>query len=151
NFAEAMAEARGKAQADPLRKTKTDAPPKRLTVSGKIEQVSAAGLPAGDAVLGDRGEWIPGDGEAMEGAATVVQLVITVESAPVIRGSGGDRCAVAGGTRVLSDQSKVNITPNPGDTLLDGMIALVEGAERQKTPNRSALNIPIPGLVLFFL
>jgi len=151
NFAEAMAEARGKAQADTLRKTKTDALAKRLTSSGNIEQVPGSALHAGDVVMCDAGDLIPGDGEVIEGVATVDESVITGESAPVIRESGGDRSAVTGGTKVLSDQIKVKITSNPGETFLDRMIALVEGAERQKTPNEIALNILIAGLTLIFL
>jgi K+-transporting ATPase ATPase B chain len=151
NFAEAMAEARGKAQADSLRKTKTDAPARRVSGSGKVEQVPASALRAGDVVLCDAGELIPGDGEVTEGIATVDESVITGESAPVIRESGGDRSAVTGGTRVLSDHITVRITSNPGETFLDRMIALVEGAERQKTPNEIALNILIAGLTLIFL
>src|SRR5580698_8311336 len=151
NFAEAMAEARGKAQADSLRKTKTDALAKRVTASGKIEQVTASALRAGDVVTCDAGELIPGDGEVIEGIATVDESVITGESAPVIRESGGDRSAVTGGTRVLSDYIKVRITSNPGETFLDRMIALVEGALRQKTPNEIALNIMIAGLTLVLL
>ena len=151
NFAEAMAEARGKAQADSLRKTKTDALARRITSSSKIEQVPSSALRAGDVVCCDAGELIPGDGEVIEGIATVDESVITGESAPVIRESGGDRSAVTGGTRVLSDQIKVKITSNPGETFLDRMIALVEGAERQKTPNEIALNILIAGLTLIFL
>ena len=151
NFAEAMAEARGKAQADALRKTKTDAIAKRLTSNGSVEQVTASALRSGDVVLVDAGDLIPGDGEVIDGIATVDESVITGESAPVIRESGGDRSAVTGGTRVLSDHIKVKITSNPGETFLDRMIALVEGAERQKTPNEIALNILIAGLTLIFL
>ncbi len=151
NFAEAMAEARGKAQADTLRKTKTDSVAKRLLSAGKIESIPASKLRAGDIVLADAGDLIPGDGEVIEGIATVDESVITGESAPVIRESGGDRSAVTGGTRVLSDQIKIRITSNPGETFLDKMIALVEGAERQKTPNEIALNILIAGLTLIFL
>ena len=151
NFAEAMAEARGKAQADSLRKTKTDAVAKRLTSRGQIEQVASSALKAGDVVVCDAGDLIPGDGEVIEGIATVDESVITGESAPVIRESGGDRSAVTGGTKVLSDQVKIKITSNPGETFLDRMIALVEGAERQKTPNEIALNILIAGLTLIFL
>jgi len=151
NFAEAMAEARGKAQADALRKTKTDVLGKRLTSAGKIEQVPGSELRAGDVVVCDAGDLIPGDGEVIEGIATVDESVITGESAPVIRESGGDRSAVTGGTRVLSDQIKIRVTSNPGETFLDRMIALVEGAERQKTPNEIALNILIAGLTLIFL
>jgi K+-transporting ATPase ATPase B chain len=151
NFAEAMAEARGKAQADSLRKAKTDVVAKRLNAAGKIEQVSGSGLRAGDCVICDAGDLIPGDGEVVDGIATVDESVITGESAPVIRESGGDRSAVTGGTKVLSDQIKIKITSNPGETFLDRMIALVEGAQRQKTPNEIALNILIAGLTLIFL
>jgi len=151
NFAEAMAEARGKAQADMLRKTKTDAVAKRLTAKGKMEIVPASLLRVGDVVVCEAGDMIPGDGEVIEGIATVDESVITGESAPVIRESGGDRSAVTGGTKVLSDQIKIRITSNPGETFLDRMIALVEGAERQKTPNEMALNILIAGLTLIFL
>jgi K+-transporting ATPase ATPase B chain len=151
NFAEAMAEARGKAQADSLRKTKTDALAKRVTSGNKTEQVASSALRAGDVVICDAGDLIPGDGEVIDGIATVDESVITGESAPVIRESGGDRSAVTGGTRVLSDQIKIKITSNPGETFLDRMIALVEGAERQKTPNEIALNILIAGLTLVFL
>jgi len=150
NFAEAMAEARGKAQADSLRKTKTDSMARRLQ-GGKIETVTASQLRAGDLVICSAGEIIPGDGEVFEGIATVDESVITGESAPVIRESGGDRSAVTGGTRVLSDEIQIRITSNPGETFLDRMIALVEGAERQKTPNEIALNILIAGLTLIFL
>ncbi len=150
NFAEAMAEARGKAQAETLRKTKTDAVAKRLA-GAKLETVSASQLRAGDIVIAEAGDVIPGDGEVIEGIATIDESVITGESAPVIRESGGDRSAVTGGTRVLSDQVKIRITSNPGETFLDRMIALVEGAERQKTPNEIALNILIAGLTLIFL
>jgi potassium-transporting ATPase ATP-binding subunit len=151
NFAEAMAEARGTAQADALRKTKTDVFAKRLTAAGKIDQVPGSMLRVGDIVVCDATDLIPGDGEVIEGVATVDESVITGESAPVIRESGGDRSAVTGGTRVLSDQIKIKITSNPGETFLDRMIALVEGAERQKTPNEIALNILIAGLTLIFL
>ena len=150
NFAEAMAEARGKAQADTLRKAKTDAVAKRL-LNGKTEIVPASKLRAGDIVLAETGDLIPGDGEVVEGIATVDESVITGESAPVIRESGGDRSAVTGGTKILSDQVKIRIVSNPGETFLDKMIALVEGAERQKTPNEIALNILIAGLTLIFL
>src|SRR5580704_3589962 len=151
NFAEAMAEARGKAQADSLRKTKTDVLAKRLTSSGKIEEVPGSALRAGDVVMCDCNDLIPGDGEVIEGIATVDESVITGESAPVIRESGGDRSAVTGGTRVLSDHIRIKITSNPGETFLDRMIALVEGAERQKTPNEIALNILLAGLTIIFL
>ena len=150
NFAEAMAEARGKAQADTLRKTKTDAVAKRV-VNGKVETVPASRLRAGDVVVAEAGDMIPGDGDVIEGIATIDESVITGESAPVIRESGGDRSAVTGGTRVLSDGVKIRITSNPGETFLDRMIALVEGAQRQKTPNEIALNILIAGLTLIFL
>src|SRR3954465_7029987 len=150
NFAEAMAEARGKAQADTLRKAKTDAIAKRV-LNGRIESVPASKLRAGDIVLAETGDLIPGDGEVVDGIATVDESVITGESAPVIRESGGDRSAVTGGTKILSDQIKIRITSNPGETFLDRMIALVEGAQRQKTPNEIALNILIAGLTLIFL
>ncbi len=150
NFAEAMAEARGKAQADTLRKTKTDSMANRV-INGRIEVVPASMLRVGDIVIVSAGELIPGDGEVIEGIATVDESVITGESAPVIRESGGDRSAVTGGTKVLSDQIKIRITSNPGETFLDRMIALVEGAQRQKTPNEIALNILIAGLTLIFL
>src|SRR5262245_34095884 len=150
-FAEAMAEARGKAQAESLRKTKTDTTANRINASGRIEPVSSSKLRAGDVVICQAGETIPGDGEVIEGVATVDEAVITGESAPVIRESGGDRSAVTGGTRVLSDRIKIKITSNPGETFLDRMIALVEGAERQKTPNEIALNILIAGLTIIFL
>ncbi len=118
NFAEAMAEARGKAQADSLRKTKTDALAKRITASGAIEQASSSMLRSGDVVICDAGDLIPGDGDVIDGVATVDESVITGESAPVIRESGGDRSAVTGGTRVLSDQIRIKITSNPGETFL---------------------------------
>ncbi len=150
NFAEAMAEARGKAQADSLRKTKTDAVAKRVAGAG-TEHVAASNLRSGDVVICEAGDIIPGDGDVIDGIATVDESVITGESAPVIRESGGDRSAVTGGTKVLSDQIYVRITSNPVETFLDRMIALVEGAERQKTPNEIALNILIAGLTLIFL
>jgi K+-transporting ATPase ATPase B chain len=151
NFAEAMAEARGKAQADTLRKTRSESIAKRFVGKGKLESVPASKLRAGDLVLCEVGDIIPGDGEVIEGIATVDESVITGESAPVIRESGGDRSAVTGGTKILSDQIQVKITSNPGETFLDRMIALVEGAERQKTPNEIALNILIAGMTLIFL
>ncbi len=151
NFAEAMAEARGKAQADSLRKTKTDALAKRILPGRNVEQVPGSLLRAGDLVYCEAGDLIPGDGEVVEGIATVDESVITGESAPVIRESGGDRSAVTGGTKVLSDRIQIRITSNPGETFLDRMIALVEGAQRQKTPNEIALNILIAGLTLIFL
>ena len=151
NFAEAMAEARGKAQADSLRKTKTETLARRVLANGDIEPASSSELRAGDVVICAAGEVIPGDGEVIEGIATVDESVITGESAPVIRESGGDRSAVTGGTKVLSDEIRIKITSNPGETFLDRMIALVEGARRQKTPNEIALNILIAGLTLVFL
>src|SRR5262244_3318772 len=151
NFAEAMAEARGKAQADNLRKTKTDTLAKKLLPNGKFEMVAASRLRAGDVVFVEAGYLIPGDGEVIDGIASVDESVITGESAPVIRESGGDRSAVTGGTKVLSDHITIKITSNPGETFLDRMIALVEGAARQKTPNEIALNILIAGLTIVFL
>src|SRR3984885_899665 len=150
-FAEAMAEARGKAQADTLRKTKSDSMAKRIIAKDKIEIVASSKLRSGDIVIAETGDLIPGDGEVIDGIATVDESVITGESAPVIRESGGDRSAVTGGTKVLSDKVRIRITSNPGETFLDKMIALVEGAERQKTPNEIALNILIAGLTLIFL
>jgi potassium-transporting ATPase ATP-binding subunit len=147
-FAEAMAEARGKAQADSL--PKTDALANRVR-NGGTEKVPSSQLRAGDVVICSEGELIPGDGDVIEGIAMVDESVITGESAPVIRESGGDRSAVTGGTKVLSDQVRIKITSNPGETFLDRMIALVEGAQRQKTPNEIALNILIAGLTLIFL
>jgi K+-transporting ATPase ATPase B chain len=151
NFAEAMAEARGKAQADALRKTKVDTMARKILPDGEFEMVSGAKLRAGDVVFCEAGDLIPGDGEVIDGVASVDESVITGESAPVIRESGGDRSAVTGGTKVLSDHIKIQITSNPGETFLDRMIALVEGAVRQKTPNEIALNILIAGLTLIFL
>jgi K+-transporting ATPase ATPase B chain len=151
NFAEAMAEGRGKAQADTLRKARSETMANRLTKGDAIEKVASSKLRAGDFVVVSAGEMIPSDGEIVEGVASVDESAITGESAPVIRESGGDRSAVTGGTRVLSDQIKVKITSNPGETFLDRMIALVEGAERQKTPNEIALNILLAGLTIIFL
>ena len=151
NFAEAMAEARGKAQADALRKTKVDTMARKILPDGEFEMVSGAKLRAGDVVFCEAGDLIPGDGEVIDGVASVDESVITGESAPVIRESGGDRSAVTGGTKVLSDHINIRITSNPGETFLDRMIALVEGAVRQKTPNEIALNILIAGLTLIFL
>jgi potassium-transporting ATPase ATP-binding subunit len=151
NFAEAMAEGRGKAQADALRKARSETVANRLLKGGEIEKVPSSKLRAGDMVLASAGEFIPSDGEIIEGIASVDESAITGESAPVIREAGGDRSAVTGGTRVLSDQIKVKITSNPGETFLDRMIALVEGAERQKTPNEIALNILLAGLTIIFL
>src|SRR5213080_8925 len=151
NFAEAMAEGRGKAQADTLRKARSETVANRIAGDGSIEQVPSSKLRTGDLVLVSAGEFIPSDGEIIEGVASVDESAITGESAPVIREAGGDRSAVTGGTRVLSDQIKVKITSNPGETFLDRMIALVEGAERQKTPNEIALNILLAGLTIIFL
>jgi K+-transporting ATPase ATPase B chain len=152
NFAEAMAEGRGKAQADTLRKARSETIANRLTGSnGNVEQVPSSKLRAGDLVFVSASEFIPSDGEIIEGVASVDESAITGESAPVIREAGGDRSAVTGGTRVLSDRIKVKITSNPGETFLDRMIALVEGAERQKTPNEIALNILLAGLTIIFL
>ncbi len=151
NFAEAMAEGRGKAQADALRRAKAETMANRLLADGKTETVPGSKLRSGDMVLVEAGEFIPGDGEIVEGVASVDESAITGESAPVIREAGGDRSAVTGGTRVLSDWIKVKITSNPGETFLDRMIALVEGAERQKTPNEIALNILLAGLTIVFL
>jgi potassium-transporting ATPase ATP-binding subunit len=151
NFAEAMAEGRGKAQARALRATRTQTFALKLTSSGKIEKVGAEELRKGDIVVVSAGELIPGDGEVIEGAATVDESAITGESAPVIRESGGDRSAVTGGTKVLSDQIKVEVTSNPGETFIDRMIALVEGAKRQKTPNEIALTILLSALTVIFL
>jgi potassium-transporting ATPase ATP-binding subunit len=154
NFAEAMAEGRGKAQADALRKSRQDTQAKRLTSSARRDQfvmIPASELRAGDAVLCLPGDVIPGDGEVIEGVASVDESAITGESAPVVRESGGDRSAVTGGTKVLSDFLVIRITANPGETFLDRMIALVEGAKRQKTPNEIALTILLSGLTVIFL
>jgi len=151
NFAEAMAEGRGKAQAETLRKARAETEARRLKADGSPEIVPSSKLRAGDLVLVAAGEFVPGDGEVIEGVASVDESAITGESAPVIRESGGDRSAVTGGTRVLSDEIKVRITSNPGETFLDRMISLVEGASRQKTPNEIALNILLAGLTIIFL
>jgi K+-transporting ATPase ATPase B chain len=151
NFAEAMAEGRGKAQADNLRKAKTETIAHRVVSGDKAEDVAAPELRKDDVVIVSAGEFIPGDGEIILGVASVDESAITGESAPVIREAGGDRSAVTGGTRVLSDQIRVRITSNPGETFIDRMIALVEGAERQKTPNEIALNILLAGLTIIFL
>jgi potassium-transporting ATPase ATP-binding subunit len=151
NFAEAMAEGRGKAQADALRRAKSETTAVRFRVDGSMEDVPSSDLRSGDVVFVIAGSMIPGDGEVIEGVASVDESAITGESAPVIREAGGDRSAVTGGTKVLSDQIKVRITSNPGETFLDRMIALVEGAERQKTPNEIALNILLAGLTIIFL
>lgn len=151
NFAEAMAEGRGKAQADTLRKARAETIANRILSAGQIEKVPSSRLRTGDLVVVSASEFIPSDGEIIEGVASVDESAITGESAPVIREAGGDRSAVTGGTRVLSDQIKIRITSNPGETFLDRMIALVEGAERQKTPNEIALNILLAGLTIIFL
>jgi potassium-transporting ATPase ATP-binding subunit len=150
NFAEAVAEGRGKAQADTLRRTKSDTLARRWN-DGQLETISASALHKGDTVRVEAGEVIPGDGEVASGAAMVDESAITGESAPVVREAGGDRSAVTGGTRVLSDTIEVTITANPGETFLDRMINLVEGAERQKTPNEIALSILLSGLTIVFL
>ena len=154
NFAEAMAEGRGKAQADTLRKARRDINAKKLAEprrNGHVTSVSAGTLRKGDVVLVEAGDFIPGDGEVIEGVASVDESAITGESAPVIRESGGDRSAVTGSTRVLSDWLVVRITANPGETFLDRMIGMVEGAKRQKTPNEIALNILLASLTIIFL
>jgi potassium-transporting ATPase ATP-binding subunit len=154
-FAEAVAEGRGKAQAESLRKTKSDLKAKRLAsasaANGSYQPVDATKLAVGDIVIVEAGDLIPGDGEVIEGVASVNESAITGESAPVIRESGGDRSAVTGGTQVLSDWIKVRITTQPGSSFIDRMIALVEGAERQKTPNEIALSILLSGMTLIFL
>jgi K+-transporting ATPase ATPase B chain len=154
NFAEAMAEGRGKAQADALRRARRDVMAKKLArpqYGAEYASVSATTLRQGDVVLVEAGDFIPSDGEVLEGIASVDESAITGESAPVIRESGGDRSAVTGGTRVLSDWLLVRITANPGETFLDRMIAMVEGAKRQKTPNEIALNILLAALTIIFL
>ncbi len=151
NFAEAMAEGRGKAQAETLRKARAETEANLVCADGSTERCASSKLRAGDIVLVSAGEFIPGDGEVIEGVASVDESAITGESAPVIRESGGDRSAVTGGTRVLSDEIKIRITSNPGETFLDRMIKLVEGAARQKTPNEIALNILLAGLTIIFL
>ena len=151
NFAEAIAEGRGKAQADELRKTRTTTKAKRLNKNGAIDEVPAPSLRKGDIVICTIGDLIPSDGTIIEGIASVDESAITGESAPVIREAGGDRSAVTGGTKVISDQIKIEITANPGETFIDRMITLVEGASRQKTPNEIALNILIAGLTIIFL
>src|SRR5438309_3080877 len=160
NFAEAVAEGRGKAQAETLRRMRQDTVARKVRFWPPTDDVPgisnediipASRLKKGDLVIVDAGQIIPGDGEVIDGIASVDESAITGESAPVIRESGGDRSAVTGGTKVLSDQVRIRITSNPGETFLDKMIALVEGAERQKTPNEVALNILIAGLTLIFL
>jgi len=151
NFAEAVAEGRGQAQAASLRKMRKDTVARRLGSGGREERVPASQLRKGDTVVVAAGELIPGDGDIIEGIASVDESAITGESAPVIRESGGDRCAVTGGTKVLSDRIIVRITTDPGESFLDRMIALVEGASRQKTPNEIALHILLVGLTIIFL
>jgi K+-transporting ATPase ATPase B chain len=151
NFAEAVAEGRGKAQAKALRGTRVKTVAHRLAKNGRVEEVNANDLRKGDVVVARAGEVIPADGDVIEGAATVDESAITGESAPVIRESGGDRSAVTGGTRVLSDEIKIRVSINPGEGFLDRMISLVEGAKRQKTPNEIALTILLSTLTLIFL
>lgn len=150
NFAEAIAEARGKAQADSLRKTREETPVKQL-INGKIEIVSSSKLRKGDIFECEAGDIIPADGEIIEGLASIDESAITGESAPVIREAGGDKSSVTGGTKVLSDEIKVMVTTQPGESFLDKMIALVEGASRQKTPNEIALTILLAGFTLVFI
>lgn len=150
NFAEAIAEARGKAQADSLRKTREETPAK-LCVGNKIETVSSYQLKKGDIFICEAGDTIPSDGEIIEGLASIDESAITGESAPVIREAGGDKSSVTGGTKVLSDQIKVKVTTEPGESFLDKMIALVEGASRKKTPNEIALTILLAGFTLVFV
>ncbi|MGW3061917.1 potassium-transporting ATPase subunit KdpB, partial [Streptomyces sp. NPDC001130] len=151
NLAEAVAEGRGKAQADTLRKAKTDTVARRLLKDGTEEEVPGTALTIDDLVVCEAGDVIPGDGDVVEGVASVDESAITGESAPVIRESGGDRCAVTGGTKVLSDRIVIKITTKPGETFIDRMINLVEGAARQKTPNEIALNILLASLTIVFL
>ena len=151
NLAEAVAEGRGRAQADSLRRTRTETTARRLRADGTEEQVAATALRRGDRVVVEAGQVVPGDGDVVEGVASVDESAITGESAPVIRESGGDRSSVTGGTRVLSDRVVVRITADPGSTFMDRMIALVEGAARQRTPNEIALNLLLSALTLVFL
>src|SRR5262245_13400838 len=153
NFAEAIAEGRGKAQADALRRTRTETQAKLLTGGDRASYrlVPGTALKVGDVVLVEAGDTIPSDGEVIEGVASVNEAAITGESAPVIRESGGDRSAVTGGTQVISDWLRVRITAAAGSTFLDRMIRLVEGAERQKTPNEIALDILLVGLTIIFV
>jgi K+-transporting ATPase ATPase B chain len=154
NFAEAVAEGRGKAQADTLRKARTETRAKRIqspATFNRFETVAADKLRAGDLVVCEAGDIIPGDGDVIEGIASVNEAAITGESAPVIRESGGDRSAVTGGTTVISDRIIIRITSSPGSSFLDRMIKLVEGAERQKTPNEIALDILLVGLTIIFV
>ena len=156
NFAEAIAEARGKAQADSLRKTREDTPAKKVFAVGdiyvnEVKVVPSSQLRKGDIFIAETGDTIPMDGEIIEGLATIDESAITGESAPVIRESGGDKSSVTGGTKVLSDKIKVRVTTDPGESFLDKMIALVEGASRQKTPNEIALTILLAGFTLIFV
>lgn len=151
NFAEAVAEGRGKAQAASLRNTRKSIQAKKIKSDGSIEVVTSENIRQGDVVFVEAGDMIPNDGEVIEGMATVDESAVTGESAPVIRESGGDRSAVTGGTRVLSDWIKVKVTANPGETFLDKMISLVEGAKRQKTPNEIALTLLLVGLTIIFI
>jgi len=151
NFAEAIAEARGKAQADSLRKTREDTPANVIDANGNITVVSSNQLKKGDVFVCEAGDTIPTDGEIVEGLATIDESAITGESAPVIRESGGDKSSVTGGTKVLSDRIKVMVTTEPGESFLDKMIALVEGASRQKTPNEIALTILLASFTLVFI
>lgn len=151
NFAEAIAEARGKAQADSLRKTREETPAKLILADGTIQQVSSNQLKKGDIFICETGDTIPTDGEIVEGIATIDESAITGESAPVIRESGGDKSSVTGGTKVLSDEIKVMVSTSPGESFLDKMIALVEGASRQKTPNEIALTILLASFTLVFI
>src|SRR6185312_13810929 len=156
NFAEAIAEARGKAQADSLRKTREDTPAKKVFPVGEvfvneIKVVPSSQLRKGDIFICEAGDIIPMDGEIMEGLATIDESAITGESAPVIREAGGDKSSVTGGTKILSDKIRVRVTTEPGESFLDKMIALVEGASRQKTPNEIALTILLAGFTLIFV
>src|SRR5258708_4668654 len=151
NFATALAEARGKAQADSLRKSRRETPAFRMLRTGEIEEIVSTDLKAGDHVVVEAGNIIPGDGEIIEGIASVDESAITGESAPVIREAGGDRSGVTGGTRVLSDRIVVEITASAGNSFLDRMIALVEGAIRQRTPNEIALSPVLSAFTLIFL
>src|SRR6202046_2400938 len=151
NFAEALAEGRGKAQANALRRMRTETDGRRLRPDGAEERVAAGELVKGDLVIAEAGDVIPSDGEIIDGTASVDESAITGESAPVIREAGGDRSAVTGGTTVLSDQLKVRVTANPGESFMDRMIELIEGAKRQKTPNEIALSILLSALTIIFM
>lgn len=151
NFAEAVAEGRGKAQAESLRKARKSLQAKKIKADGSFEIVGSEAIRKGDIVLVEAGDTIPNDGEVIEGMASVDESAVTGESAPVIRESGGDKSSVTGGTKVLSDWIKVRVTTNPGETFLDRMIGLVEGAKRQKTPNEIALTLLLVGLTIIFL